>query len=387
MKKLIVMMVAICFLPFAVLAQTVVLRKIVTTGTGTDQAPQIVRASDGKYVVTWLREVNGNESRTYGRLVDLNGNFGSPIKSNILGATIYKFSAYDLATLPAGGFLLVGTRNSDRQVVSRFFNGNFAASGALAPSGVVGYNPTIAVATSGFLLGQGDGGGLSFWTRLDSHAHKLSDQTPLHGSTPSNGFTIAQVLPLPAGDFLLFGYEKNAAGNGRAAGYNMPASLSSVSPIIPYETAFVSNLLNIDAAADSTGGFTLFGHVINSSKTAGKLRPINSTGHPSAGAKAYPVGIPNVFARNYRVISLTGAGKFVVSWEDPGAGFIYLRLFNSHGVPIGAAVPLAPDPYQYPGGIGDLAWDEATQTLLAVWTQYTSTGAKTNIWLGVFRVS
>lgn len=374
-------------LPLTLWAQTPVLRKAVDTGTAIDESPRLSRVDTGKYAVTWARGLNGNESKLFGRVIDLNGNFASGVKSNILGSTVYRYSSYELLPLSAGGLLLAGTRNSDRQIVTRFFSKTFAPSGGIVPSGVVGYNPSLAGTPNGFLLGNSDGGSLSFWSRLDTQGHKSSAQTLFKGSTPSNGFNLLQIAVLPNGNFLFVGLEKNSADASRAAGYFMPASLATAGALIPYESSFSAESLNVDAAVDTTGGFTLFGHVVNENTTSSKLRPLNTGGHSAGGAKAFPAGFTNQFNRNFRVIALTGTGKFAVSWESPGAGYIYLRIFNTKGAPLGNAVLVSPNQYQFPGGIGDLAWDPEASTIVATWIEYVARTAKTNVWVGAFKVS
>jgi hypothetical protein len=387
MKKALLFMIAtLIVFPQLGLTQAAFTRKMISSGTGLDDSPRIVRIGAGMYGVTWLRGVNANESRLYGRLVTVAGNTSGGLKSNILGTTIYRYSNYAVTALPSGGFLLCGTRNSDRQIISRFFNGAFGAVGGFLASGVFGYNPSIVPAPGGFLLGQGDGSKQSYYSRLDARAHKLSEPVRLNASNAANGFNVTGIRTLPAGEFLILGYERNPAGKSRAAAFSAPSSASSVSALIPYETGFSGDNLGVDAAVDTIGGLTLFGHAVSNSRTSGKLRSLSPAGRPAAAAKAYPTGETNVYARNYRIISLTGTGYFLASWEEPAAGLIYLRLYNAQGVPVASATTLVPDAYQYPGGIGDVAWDPDTRSLLAVWTQYGATTDRTNIWLGVYRL-
>lgn len=389
MKKMLLFVVtAVLFISQTLSAQVATTRRMLSSGNGLDDTPRIVRTATGMYGVTWLRGVNANEARMYGRLVTVAGVVSGGIKSNILGTTVYRYSKYSVAAMPSGGFVLCGTRNSDHQIISRFFNGVFGAAGGFVASGVFGVNPSIAPAPGGgFVLGEGDGDRLSYFARLNARAQKLSEPVRLNATSSANGFNVSGIRPLPNGDFLILGHEKNPTGNARAAAYNLPSSAVAPSPIIPYETAFTGDSLDVDAAVDTVGGVTLFGHAVNDTRTSGKLRTLNSTGRPAAAAKVYPAGKTNVYARNYRIIALTGTGFFLASWEEPSSGLIYLRLYNAQGVPIATTTTLVPDAYQYPGGIGDVVWDEQSRSLLAVWTQYGSNTSTTNIWLGVFRLA
>ena len=348
--------------------QTSISQRVISNQKGFDENPRLVKAASGKYAVIWRRALAGDDSLLLGRLVNVSGTQFGAIRPSLLGTQVYRHAGFDVISNAGGGFLLMDTRNSDRQLIARSFDSGFRPLGSTLPSGNAGFSPNLVPSSPGFAIAFSDGNGAAFVGHTDEHGRFTGTTKQLKSPRAGNGFSVRDMLPNPIGGFLILGFETNA-DKGRASGFTLKDDLSSSSALISYDSSLARRPGGIAASFESGTGLLLFSHVVGDSQVSGKSRALRANGSPSGGGKTFPASATG-FTRDYRIVAITGTGKYVVSWEDPSQGKIFLRILDSRGVPLSSAVPVSSNPHTYPAGLGDLVWDQESQTLLAVWTEY-----------------
>ncbi|MCJ7586441.1 MAG: hypothetical protein MUQ00_00835 [Candidatus Aminicenantes bacterium] len=151
MKKIFVICWCVISLSAIASAQTLVTRSVVSDQKGKDYAPNIVPTSDGQWAVFWARDKGSENVMIRGRGLQSDGTILTGIR-NLIGATLYRQTTFGGASLGKGQIVVGGTRESDRQIVTRVYDSKLIAKANLVATGQTGFNTTFAPCASGVLL-------------------------------------------------------------------------------------------------------------------------------------------------------------------------------------------------------------------------------------------
>ena len=368
-------------------AQTVLTRRVINDGKGIDYDPQIVLSEGGNYAVIWGRDVKNDKAVIYGRLVGTDGATKGSQRSNLLGAHHYRWTSFATGHRPTGGFLLAGSDWQSGSLATRPFDQKLRAQGPATTSLGFGFDPAMTAGGYGFVISWVGPASTCYAQMIDTRGQAASDRITITAADKKSFFDPRRVVATPSGDYLVAGVEtKSDYSAARAGGATVRSGFDPSAKVFAYDTSFFSEDNGVDAAFDGKAGVVFYHHQKSSAEIAAFRRSLKSDGKPSGAGKKFPAG-GSKWTSSYRVVPLTGTDSFVVSWDDPNAGHVYLQKINSSGTPLGTPLAVTENAYRHPTGVTDMVWDAESQRLLAVWTEYVSeTSHNTHVYLGTISI-
>ncbi len=381
MRFLSILFVAV--LPATAHSQTLIKRTMVSAGAGHNFSPVALRLPTGNFAFVWGYSTSGDNDVLipYGRVMKPNGTSATPVRKNLLTAPLYPYQRFTAGLTAGGRVLVVGTRASDSYLIVRPYDTTLRAKGAMVPTGVTGYTPSIVPgASSGALMGYE--GATASIVPLDE-AGRATDQ-PLAILSPDSTahFWIDDVVLAPGG-YLAAGRESKS-GKTRAAAAYVPDDLSAAGGLSFYEAARWSNTFLTQCSFDGSTGLTVFGHSVSDSRSSGYIRQLTSKGVPTGARKRFPAGVK--LSSHYRIVPLTGTGRYAAAWLS---GYVngYVQILSANGSPIGSPLPVAEADYTINFEYVDMAWDPTSSTLAIVYSMLrTEPDYRYELWAAFYKV-
>lgn len=367
-------------------AQALITRAVISDGKGYDFGPRVYGLQSGDYAVIWARGTDPDGLKLRGRIVTVNGTAAGGIRSSLVGPSLYRWSSYAAAPTPDGNIVIGGTKESDRQIVTRVYDSKLKPRGGIVTVGQAGYNLCLTSGPTNTIAAWLGSGG-AFVTSVDSGGRFASDPVAL--PTGSSSTMLVPHGAVTMGDgFLVVGLETMSDySTSRACGVSVPTSLTGIGKTVPYESAKQTNSFSVSSAFEGETGLVLFGHGVSDTTSLGYARQLKSNGKPGAKAKKYPAG-GSSYTSHFRIIPLTGTGKFAATWYDPGAGLMYLQTLTSKGVATGTAVTVSDNSYSIENDVVDVVWDASSKRVIVVYAEYPPIPVThEDIWVAVFDFS